>query len=107
MMERNDLKQALESIGWKLRFCGCDEYVAINNIGKESDIEVSVDRIKITTRKVFGDIKSRKYPDYMTFGCICFYYKDCNLVVEADHVSLVGKDNGGCFITFRKIEAIS
>jgi hypothetical protein len=105
-MNTEILKQALESIGWSLRHCGCDEYIIVNNIGKETEIEVSTDRIRIMTRKVFGDTKSINYPKYQSFGTICFFYSHCEIKVHEDHVSLVGKNCGGCFITFRKIKVL-
>lgn len=102
-MNIEDFKEAIELIGWKFRFCGCDTYVLVNDIGKATEIEVTNEKIQIKTRKCFGDTKSKKYPQYVSFGGIYFYFKDCELYIQKDFVSLRGKENNSCFISFRKI----
>lgn len=99
---KNVLDFQLSKIDWKLKHCGCEHYVFVNNTGEETDIVFYGEKLTIKNHSVFGH--SKKYADYVQFGYIVFYLKEVDIMDDTPNsISFVGKNNKSIFMTIRKI----
>lgn len=86
------LKEALEKIGFGLRFCGCEHYLVINEKKRDTEFEIFNDTLSVKT-KVFGGYGK---------GIIHFNLRYCVIEYDSKHnmVSIFSDKCTAIFISF-------
>ena len=87
---KEQIEEYLNKIGWKLRHFGCEHYYFISPRGRNSRWLFYYDRIE------------QESVDFDKTPAVCFYLKDCAMVmIDDDCVCIGGKDNKSIFVQFR------
>lgn len=98
MSKTDQLRKALENIGYKTRYCGCDTWNVISAHGKETDILFDNYSIWVENQKIFG--KDSRKDKYLTMGVCKFNLDKCEIKTTPEH-DYVSVSIDGAFIMFR------
>lgn len=93
---KEQLIEALKTIGWTYRRCGCDIYQIVSHHKKGTDILFNDQGIWVESTSIFG--KDARKDRYHTMGNIKFIFKNCELKIEEGFVSI---STNGAFMMFR------
>jgi len=97
MTKAEDIKNALQYIGWSWRYRGCDTFEVMNPDGKSGDWLFDGEAIWIETAESFAE----QWPKdkYIAIGKVKFMLNKCYIDLLDDCFAINCR---GAFITFRR-----